>query len=77
MSGHFVGDVSVTRVTESCAAGFAPHFLFPDWDARVLEQHRALIIPECFDPAACILNPSRRPIWGVVRTKADRDGSFL
>jgi hypothetical protein len=33
------------------AAGFAPDFLFPDWDPAVLEQHKALMIPQCFDEA--------------------------
>jgi glyoxylase-like metal-dependent hydrolase (beta-lactamase superfamily II) len=52
MTKRHVGEVSVTRVIESCGPGFAPEFLFPDWDTRVLEQHRALMIPACFDAAA-------------------------
>lgn len=51
VSTYCVGDVSVTRVTEQCRPGFAPEFLYPDWDAAVLEAHRALMIPDCFDVA--------------------------
>jgi len=31
--------------------GFKPDYLNPDWDPAVMEQHRALMIPDCFDEA--------------------------
>ncbi|MES2026632.1 MAG: MBL fold metallo-hydrolase [Pseudomonadota bacterium] len=46
---HHFGDISVTKVIEQHGAGFAPDFLYPDWDPAVLEEHRALMIPDCFD----------------------------
>ncbi|TYL98240.1 MBL fold metallo-hydrolase [Bradyrhizobium rifense] len=46
---HRIGATSITRVTEQRGLGFAPDMLFPDWNPRVLEQHRALMIPACFD----------------------------
>ncbi|HWX02266.1 MBL fold metallo-hydrolase [Collimonas sp.] len=46
---HHFGDISVTKVTEQHGPGFAPDLLYPDWDPAVLEQHRALMIPDCFD----------------------------
>ncbi|MBP2299765.1 MBL fold metallo-hydrolase [Azospirillum picis] len=46
---HHVGTVSVTRVTEQCGPGFAPEFLFPDWDPAVLAAHHDLMIPHCYD----------------------------
>ena len=42
-------DVSVTRVVEQRGPGFAPDFLYPDWDPALLEEHRELMVPECFD----------------------------
>ncbi|MBA5983827.1 MBL fold metallo-hydrolase, partial [Pseudomonas sp. MD195_PC81_125] len=44
------GETSVTRVTEQRGPGFAPDYLYPDWDPQVLQQHRALMEPDCFDP---------------------------
>ena len=49
MNSHSIGDVTVRKVTEQCGAGFAPRFLFPDWDPRVLDEHKAMMIPACFD----------------------------
>jgi hypothetical protein len=51
MSAHRIGDISISRVIEQRGAGFAPDFLFPDWDPAVLEQHKAMMIPQCFDEA--------------------------
>ncbi|AME28331.1 MULTISPECIES: MBL fold metallo-hydrolase [Burkholderiaceae] len=51
MFGHHFGDTSVTRVVEQHGAGFAPDFLFPDWDPEVLAAHRQLMVPDCFDEA--------------------------
>lgn len=51
MSEHAIGGVVIRRVIEQRGAGFAPDFLYPDWDPRVLEEHAALMIPECFDVA--------------------------
>lgn len=48
---HQVGDISIVKVTEQCGPGFAPDMLFPDWDRAVLDQHRELMIPACFDEA--------------------------
>jgi len=48
---HRVGDTSVTKVVEQCGPGFAPDFLFPDWDAAVLQEHRGLMVPDCFSEA--------------------------
>src|SRR5882672_33106 len=46
---HRIGGVSITQVVEQRGASFAPEFLFPDWDAAILEEHRALMVPDCFD----------------------------
>ena len=51
MTRHAVGEISISQVVEQRGAGFAPDFLFPDWDPAVLERHKALMIPECFDQA--------------------------
>jgi glyoxylase-like metal-dependent hydrolase (beta-lactamase superfamily II) len=51
MTGYAIGEISISRVTEQRGLGFAPDFLFPDWDPAVLEQHKAMMIPECFDQA--------------------------
>jgi glyoxylase-like metal-dependent hydrolase (beta-lactamase superfamily II) len=48
MCKHYFGNTSVTQVIEQRGPGFAPEFLFPDWDQAVLEEHRALMVPECF-----------------------------
>ena len=48
---HQVGAVSVAKVVEQCGPGFKPDYLYPDWDSAVLEQHRALMIPDCFNEA--------------------------
>jgi glyoxylase-like metal-dependent hydrolase (beta-lactamase superfamily II) len=48
---HHVGDISIVRVTEQFGPGFAPDVLFPDWDQAVLDRHRSLMIPGCFDEA--------------------------
>lgn len=62
-----LGDVTVTRVTEQCGPGFAPDFLYPDWDPAVLEAHRALMIPDCYDEARAKFIASIHT-W-VVRTR--------
>jgi glyoxylase-like metal-dependent hydrolase (beta-lactamase superfamily II) len=46
---HHIGEIAVARVTEQRGPGLAPDVLFPDWDRAVLERHRALLIPQCFD----------------------------
>jgi glyoxylase-like metal-dependent hydrolase (beta-lactamase superfamily II) len=48
---HAIGEISISQVIEQRGSGFAPDFLFPDWDPTVLEQHKSLMIPECFDEA--------------------------
>lgn len=49
MKTHTVGKTSITRVVEQCGLGFAPDFLFPDWDPAELEKHKELMIPQSFD----------------------------
>jgi glyoxylase-like metal-dependent hydrolase (beta-lactamase superfamily II) len=49
MLTHVVGDITIRQIIEQRGLGFAPDFLFPDWDRAVLEEHRALMIPECFN----------------------------
>ena len=49
MCRHHFGDISISKVTEQHGPGFAPDFLYPDWDPAVLEAHRALMVPDCFD----------------------------
>ena len=46
-----IGDVTVTRVGEQYGPGYAPEFLFPDWDQAVLDEHRDWMIPGCFSEA--------------------------
>ncbi|WP_439359135.1 MBL fold metallo-hydrolase [Bradyrhizobium sp. DASA03007] len=48
---HAIGNVAIRQVIEIRGPGFTPDFLFPDWDQSVLEKHRALMIPDCFDEA--------------------------
>jgi glyoxylase-like metal-dependent hydrolase (beta-lactamase superfamily II) len=48
---HHFGDISVAQVIEQRGAGFAPEFLYPDWDPTVLQENRELMIPDCFDEA--------------------------
>jgi glyoxylase-like metal-dependent hydrolase (beta-lactamase superfamily II) len=48
---HKVGDVTVTRVEEQCGAGFAPDYLFPEWDPAALEEHRHWMVPGCYNEA--------------------------
>lgn len=43
-----IGDVEVWRVEEMLTPGFDPGFLFPDYDAEVLEQHPQLARPNFF-----------------------------
>lgn len=51
MNSHQFGETSVVRVTEQCGISFAPDQLFAHWDPALLEQHRDLMIPTCFDEA--------------------------
>ena len=44
-----IGDIQVTRVTEQVGPGFAPDFLYPDWNPSVIDEHRAWMVPDCFD----------------------------
>jgi glyoxylase-like metal-dependent hydrolase (beta-lactamase superfamily II) len=44
-----IGDVSIDQVVEQRGPSFAPEFLFPDWDPVVLEGHRKLMVPDCFN----------------------------
>ena len=48
---HAIGNVAIRQVVEMRGPGFTPDFLFPDWDQSVLEEHRALMIPDCFERA--------------------------
>ena len=52
MQSHYFGDTSVTQVIEQRGPGFAPEFLYPDWNPAVLEEHRDLMVPDCFDVVA-------------------------
>jgi glyoxylase-like metal-dependent hydrolase (beta-lactamase superfamily II) len=52
MGRYSFGDVSVDRVVEQCGPGFAPDFLFPEWDPDVLTAHRDLMVPNCFHEGA-------------------------
>ena len=61
MTRHAVGEISISQVVEQRGAGFAPDFLFPDWDPAVLEWHKALMIPECFDQAQSRFIPASIP----------------
>jgi glyoxylase-like metal-dependent hydrolase (beta-lactamase superfamily II) len=49
MTWHSVGEVSITQVIEQRGASFAPDVLFPDWDPAILEEHKAQMVPACFD----------------------------
>ncbi|HHT8904490.1 TPA: MBL fold metallo-hydrolase [Burkholderia cenocepacia] len=42
-------DSLITQVIEQRGLGYCPNHLYPDWDSSVLEAHRALMIPDCFD----------------------------
>lgn len=46
---HRIGDASVTQVIDLRGPGFTPDFLYPDWDPTVLDAHRDVMIPNCFD----------------------------
>ena len=46
---HAIGNIAIRRVTEMRGPGFTPDFLFPDWDPSVLQRHRDLMVPDCFD----------------------------
>lgn len=48
---HRLGDLTVQRVTEQCGPGFAPDFLYPDWDPAFLAEHRDWMVPTCYDAA--------------------------
>ena len=39
-------DIDNSRIERG--ASFAPEILFPDWDAAILQQHRALMVPAYF-----------------------------
>lgn len=49
MSVFHLRDSSITQVIEQRGLGYTPELLYPDWDPAVLEAHRALMIPDCFD----------------------------
>ena len=51
MSAHAIGQTAITQVIEQRGAGFAPHFLYPDWDPAVLREHADIMIPQCYDEA--------------------------
>lgn len=46
-----LADTTITRIEEQQGPGFLPDFLFPDWDPKVLEEHRDWMVPDCFDDA--------------------------
>jgi hypothetical protein len=73
MSAHRIGDISISQVIEQRGAGFAPDFLFPDWDPAVLEQHKALMIPQCFDEAARPLDLKHPYLGAENRSSCDPD----
>ncbi|MBL8590576.1 MAG: MBL fold metallo-hydrolase [Methylobacteriaceae bacterium] len=47
-----IGDFSVARIEEMLTPGFAPDFLFPDYDPRILEAHPLLTQPGFRDAAS-------------------------
>lgn len=47
-----VGDATVTRIEEMLTPGFAPAFLFPDFDARLLEEEPQLASANFRDAAS-------------------------
>jgi hypothetical protein len=49
MMHHSIGEISITQVIEQRGASFAPESLFPGWDPAILQQHRTLMVPACFD----------------------------
>ena len=51
MTVHMIGQTSVRQVIEQRGPGFAPDFLFPNWDDAVLRRHAEMMIPQCFDQA--------------------------
>jgi glyoxylase-like metal-dependent hydrolase (beta-lactamase superfamily II) len=51
MSAHAIGKTAITQVIEQRGAGFAPDFLYPDWDPAVLREHADIMIPQCYDEA--------------------------
>lgn len=46
-----VGEITITKIVESCGPGFVPEFLYPDWDPAVLDEHRHWLIPQCYSEA--------------------------
>ncbi|MVA25036.1 MBL fold metallo-hydrolase (plasmid) [Agrobacterium vitis] len=63
---HLIGSVSVRKVVEQCGPGFAPEFLYPDWEDGILEAYRSLMIPGSFDETSKLFIASIHT-W-VVRT---------
>lgn len=51
MGSHVIGRVEVSQVIEQRGPGFAPDFLFPQWDPRALQAHADVMLPHCFDLA--------------------------
>lgn len=47
-----VGRFSIVRIEEMLTPGFAPEFLFPDFDARIFVDHPLLASPGFRDPAS-------------------------
>src|SRR5882724_1921625 len=64
---HQIGDVRVSHVIEQLTLLFSPTFLFPAWDASLLEKHRRWVIPEHYNEAEAKIVISIHT-W-VVRTK--------
>jgi glyoxylase-like metal-dependent hydrolase (beta-lactamase superfamily II) len=49
MQSHALGGISIIQVIEQRGASFSPAMLFPQWDQSVLEEQRAMMMPECFN----------------------------
>lgn len=51
MKKYIVGDVEVIRISEIVFHDFSASFLFPDWDANVLDDKLAWMTPGCVNKA--------------------------
>ena len=47
-----IGKYHVTRIEEMLTPGFAPDFLFPDFDSGILDEHQVLSSPRFWDEAS-------------------------
>lgn len=47
-----IGKYHVTRIEEMLTPGFAPDYLFPDFDSGILNEHQLLLSPRFWDEAS-------------------------